>query len=662
MNIKKFVAYRLVLVSALLLAACGGGGEVPPGSASNQQTATVAEEVKLLAQFDGITVPPSPESIKTSTQVTPRRATNPSRTISLPEFSKKQQQSFKQRSKSGDRMGPVQVGVARSLQETVTDAATQTSLRWETLADGTQVTAIKISSPGALEIRLGLRVTSLPRQTVLRVYGQDASSAEEVSEKTISESIERNRSAGDVSDAGRTYWLPPVAGSNITLEVQIPKDAKPGDVNFSLPTLSHLFTDASQTERERDIGDALECNLDVTCAGSAYDQESAATVQLRFVEDGATYNCTGTTLAAADNSLTPYLLTANHCFNNQTVASTLVATFFLRSTTCNALTSRTTARLTTGATWLYSSSEADTTFVRLNSPMPAGARLAGWATSVQNIGTQAFGLHHPQADLQLYSIGSIASYRNCSAPDAQGTYSCTSASQTSSKFYEVDWTQGITEGGSSGSALWATIAGSRYVVGSLRGGTSTCTKAAAGNYIYTGTDTYGRFDVAYNAALKRWLSPATEAPPTSRSAVYRFYNASTGAHFYTTSAAERDQVIATLKNFAYEGVAFYAYTSALNSGTSPVYRFYNRDSGSHFYTISAAEKDWVIATLKNYVYEGSAWNGQMTAGGTAVPIYRFFNPSRSTHFFTISETEKNIVQTNPSYQFEGIAYYSWTTP
>ncbi|XVJ71209.1 MAG: serine protease [Rhizobacter sp.] len=476
------------------------------------------------------------------------------------------------------------------------------------------------------------------------------------------ETIERNRNAGDLSEAARTYWMPPVAGPEVTLEVQIPRNAKPSDVQFSLPTLSHLFADATQSERERDIGDALECNLDVTCAGSAYDQESAATVQLKYVENGSTYSCTGTTLAAADNSTTPYLLTANHCFNNQTVASTLISTFFLRSTTCNALTSRTTARLTTGATWLYSSSEADTTFVRLNSPMPAGSRLAGWATSVQSSGTGAFGLHHPMADLQLYSIGSIDSYRNCSAPNAQGEYSCTSAAQSNSKFYAVKWTQGVTEGGSSGSALWATIGGSRYVVGSLRGGSSTCTKAAAGNYLYTGIDTYGRFDVAYNAALKRWLSPAAEVPPTSRSVVYRFYNASTGAHFYTTSAAERDFVIASLKEFAYEGVAFYAYAAASTGGTSPIYRFYNRRSGSHFYTISAAEKDWVIATLKDFTYEGSAWNGQMAAGGTAVPIYRFFNATRGTHFFTINENEKNIVLTNPSYKFEGVAYYGWTTP
>jgi lysyl endopeptidase len=38
---------------------------------------------------------------------------------------------------------------------------------------------------------------------------------------------------------------------------------------------------------------------------------------------------------------------------------------------------------------------------------------------------------------------------------------------------------------------------------------------------------------------------------------YRFYNTVSDSHFYTVDAAERDNVAATLPNFRYEGVAFY---------------------------------------------------------------------------------------------------------
>jgi lysyl endopeptidase len=112
--------------------------------------------------------------------------------------------------------------------------------------------------------------------------------------------------------------------------------------------------------------------------------------------------------------------------------------------------------------------------------------------------------------------------------------------------------------------------------------------------------------------------------------------------------------------FKYEGVAFYAYAAPLSTGTAPVHRFYSPVSKSHFYTISDAEKN-IVATNPNYTYEGTSWNAQLAAGGTAVPIYRFYNPSRGTHFFTINEQEKNIVLTNPTYVFEGAAYYGWTT-
>ena len=43
------------------------------------------------------------------------------------------------------------------------------------------------------------------------------------------------------------------------------------------------------------------------------------------------------------------------------------------------------------------------------------------------------------------------------------------------------------------------------------------------------------------------------------------------------------------------------------TGTNPVYRFFNTQIRSHFYTISEAERDWVINNLPQYVYEGIAW-------------------------------------------------------
>ncbi|MBP6560227.1 MAG: hypothetical protein KA212_08050, partial [Burkholderiaceae bacterium] len=56
--------------------------------------------------------------------------------------------------------------------------------------------------------------------------------------------------------------------------------------------------------------------------------------------------------------------------------------------------------------------------------------------------------------------------------------------------------------------------GGRYLVGQLTGGTSSCTMG-------TGVDYYGRFDVAYAAALGQWLgaAPATGTCPATAVAV-----------------------------------------------------------------------------------------------------------------------------------------------
>ena len=50
----------------------------------------------------------------------------------------------------------------------------------------------------------------------------------------------------------------------------------------------------------------------------------------------------------------------------------------------------------------------------------------------------------------------------------------------------------------------------------------------------------------------------TNTAQAAPDAVYRFYNRETGTHFYTTSVSERDGVIRAFAQFAYEGAAFAA--------------------------------------------------------------------------------------------------------
>jgi CxxC motif-containing protein (DUF1111 family) len=157
------------------------------------------------------------------------------------------------------------------------------------------------------------------------------------------------------------------------------------------------------------------------------------------------------------------------------------------------------------------------------------------------------------------------------------------------------------------------------------------------------------------AASSKAQGQAKAATPT---VAYRFYNTRTSAHFFTTSVAERDSVINTLSSIMnYEGPAFYASATS-GAGLSPVHRFYNTQTGVHFYTISETERAHVVASLPQFTYEGISYYTSTQAGAGFTPLYRFFLASKGFHFYSNSSTERdNIIANLPQYTYEGIGYY-----
>ena len=549
---------------------------------------------------------------------------------------------------------PRLVGQARDVQATKSAAAMQSLWQWKNTAVGGKVAAISFNAEGAYGLRLGVLVKQLPGSATVRVYTQSApDKVFQISGQAILQLIERNQAAGDQSDAARTWWTPDTGEGEATLEVELPPGVAASALDIAVPQLSHIFENLSlptaqeyqeQVEAAK-INESDTCNLDANCY-SENAQERNAVARMLFTKDGGSYLCTGTLMNDTQNSFKPYFLTANHCISTQTVASSLETRWFYRSPSCNSGTLQSSSvRKTGGAQLLYASGNTDTAFMLLNDTPPGGTLFAGWSANTVAAGTSVVGLHHPSGDLLKISFGAVNSQANCQPTTGSG-FQC---SGTSGNYYRVSWSQGTTEGGSSGSALFQ----GGYVVGTLYGGSATCTNRSAYDY-------YGRFDVAYNAAIKAWLNPASTSAP-ARSAVYRFYNATTGAHFYTASAAERDFVIRTYPQFGYENIAFYAYPDA-SSGKDPVFRFYNPTSGAHFYSGSVAERDFVIANFPEFKYEVVSWYAQTGAGNGASPIYRFYNATTGAHFYTISAAERDfVIQVHKAFRYEGPMYYAWTT-
>ncbi len=648
-----------LLLAGVAAVSCGGGSDSAGGNVTLSGAAQPQAQ-QVTVTVESATMPERSTRQSTQDKASAARRAVLSHSVRLGPMDAQQTQQLQKNQVArslGERL-PRQVGVPRDLAATASESAMAQTLRWQGAADGGQAAAISFTSAQAVRLRLGLLVRALPDRAVVRVYAQTGAAVHETTGFDINAMLARNRDGGDLGDAARVYWAPPVEGDEATLEIELPRGVAAADVRVAVPQLSHIVAKAlggSTDPATQAIGDSAVCQKDITCANGAYDTEGNATAQLSFVSAGATYLCTGTLMGTSDGSFIPYLLTANHCFSTQTEASSLVSTFFFRSTSCDVLQSRPTSRVTGGATLLYSSATTDTTFVRLANNAPAGATFAGWSNAPAPLNAAMLGVHHPKGDLQSYSVGGLAGFRTC-VTQADDSVVCTASTSSSAPFMRVNWTQGLTEGGSSGSGVWASLNGGRYLVGQLFAGISSCSLAASnGNY-----STYGRFDLAYNAALSRWLSP--NGVVVARSPVHRFYNASSGAHFYTQNTAERDYVAATNPSFRYEGVAFYAYAQPVLNVSTPIYRFYNRGTGAHFYTTAASERTFVLTPPTTYQDEGVSWNALAGAASPALPVYRFYNAARNVHFYTVSEAEKEFVRLNDSnWRLEGIAYYAWTT-
>ena len=140
--------------------------------------------------------------------------------------------------------------------------------------------------------------------------------------------------------------------------------------------------------------------------------------------------------------------------------------------------------------------------------------------------------------------------------------------------------------------------------------------------------------------------------------VYRFFNTDTGSHFYTANETERD-LVSQQDNFSFEGDSYRAIDPLTGANDAlPVYRFLNQDTGVHLYTISEAERD-ATQQLSNFSFEGEAFLAYNTQVEDSIPVYRFLNTDTGAHFYTPSEAERDSVESNlPEFQSEGIAYYA----
>ncbi|MDO9017600.1 MAG: hypothetical protein Q7V43_11865 [Myxococcales bacterium] len=136
-----------------------------------------------------------------------------------------------------------------------------------------------------------------------------------------------------------------------------------------------------------------------------------------------------------------------------------------------------------------------------------------------------------------------------------------------------------------------------------------------------------------------------------RTPIFRYFNRTTGEHFYTVS---RNEVSGGA--WVEEGApAFYLYASNAG-GLSPFYRCV-LSNGKHFYTTSASCEGSPGSRLEGTLgfIAGSAQCG-------ATPLHRLVRNANGDHLYTTDPVERGTAQASGGYVSEGDAGFVWLAP
>lgn len=391
---------------------------------------------------------------------------------------------------SDEQRRPVASGFGRKVPE---DQAQQASeqMQWREQAQQRQAAAVGVRSTGARSTRLGVRFERLPRDARVRFYASGATTMVDYPAAHVLRVVENNRAAGLSDRLATVFWGPVIDSETAVVEVLLPSGTSASDADFTMVQVVQLERSSSTAgtvtgRTSREPGVSAYCQENAVCDPAATGNEAAdATLLLDFVEYDAfgfamPYVCTGTLITDSGRTGAAYLLTANHCIGNQATAQTVEARQFYRSTSCLDSSQRDAREqvLPGFINYLYSekrSTGTDVSMLSLAYHGPVGMSLAGWSAATVSAATAVKLFHHPEGDLLKRSEGT--------------------ARPKNTNYLSVIWSRGVTEGGSSGSAL---LNPSRQVIGTLWGGSSYCITPEL-------PDDFGRFSGAYARGLRKWL-------------------------------------------------------------------------------------------------------------------------------------------------------------
>ncbi len=489
-SVREGIALALAFVAALAISPTGTASPLTsdelraPGEAMPEAPLDGPAE-KRTPKLDYSTVspalrivlpPPSEEEVESTKRGTGKSSvdfttTSPAPGAMVPYSSEEGVQSTKQAAGAG----PLVVGFHRDLPDAFKDDLSP-RLDWKQHSDGSFVSSVSVTTPGAESVRVGIRA-ELPPGGEIRFFRPDSD------ERFMAATREDLHFVEGVLE---TLWSPTVDGDTIGIEVSLPSTKALGGFSLTVDTVAHTLVSTKALPRAHKL-DCPDLHIDVACRDSSIDDDNEnAVARIRFEEGGISYLCSGTLMNDKDPSTTiPYFLTANHCVGTAVVARTVEAHWFYQTARCDADSLDSRYATTAGADLLTTNASYDLSLLRMRGAMPGGVYFAGWSASSLDHPANVYGIHHPDGAVKSYTAG--ATRRNVNSLGFRNTI-------------QVQWSEGTTEGGSSGSGLFLREGG--YLVGGLSHG------EACGPRI---NDHYGPFKDFF-PQVTDWLSAGGTSP------------------------------------------------------------------------------------------------------------------------------------------------------
>jgi hypothetical protein len=450
-------AVRLAAAAALL-AVCVGSGAAPAARAQEPPTSEwpqafgAADSRPFVPFAEPLAVAPS-RSLGIDLDAVPQVALAPVDVAAL-----LREDEIRSRR---DASKVLRFGIGRAVSAAASDGI------WTNLPDGGRLWALEVVSPGALGLRLHLASLALPRTARIAVYAPDRPDQVSLYD-------------GDDPSLGGDLWTATTLGERVRLELRLParSGVPPGRLPFALDRLQHLYLDPVRqiVGGIRWGGKAAgPCHNDVTCFPE-WANVARAVGGLGTIGGGDSLFCTGELLNTSISDLTPYFLTAHHCVGTQAEAARTEVFWLYQTATCGgAPPSLSSVPRSVGATLLSTGEASDYTLLMIEGALPRGLFWAGWTAEPVANGTASADIHHPSGDFKRISFGN----RSGSATQC--------GSEVLSDHVRIDWTDGPTEPGSSGSGIYRSDTQQLYAQ-------LDCGPSACGNETY---DVFGSFAVTY---------------------------------------------------------------------------------------------------------------------------------------------------------------------